>query len=361
MLSRLILPFFGVLLALLPGGAAIAAESPRIADVRVGKHADFDRLVIEFERPPEVRSLREEGENRIVLEVEAHPLLPHQKLDTSFKRMQSVRIEPTADGARVELQAQPHRTRAYRLADPPRIVIDLADAGPEPFLASAEADALEIPFPAAPPVKEVEAPSAPVAQDPPRSDAPNSAQTSEPVEVPQTSPEPAPTASTPAEGATLPEELPQGSPEPRVEPVRAVGGPSDAYAQLDKPREFAAPPGDSRAKSFLNVGLATVLCLLLFGALGFAALAWVRIRASKRRQAAAQARATALAQPVAPETITSDEVFHSADRIEILEKRIDEEVRARLNLEEHVKQLQEEIKVSSDRLHRLSRRSEGTG
>jgi hypothetical protein len=43
----------------------------------------------------------------------------------------------------------------------------------------------------------------------------------------------------------------------------------------------------------------------------------------------------------------------------MLEKRLDEEVRARLELEQRFAGANEELKVLRDRLHRLERRREG--
>ena len=43
----------------------------------------------------------------------------------------------------------------------------------------------------------------------------------------------------------------------------------------------------------------------------------------------------------------------------IFEKRIGDEVRARMQLEERVIRLQEELKIVTDRLHRVSRRDGG--
>ncbi len=50
----------------------------------------------------------------------------------------------------------------------------------------------------------------------------------------------------------------------------------------------------------------------------------------------------------------------SADRVDIVEKRLDEEVRARMQLEERVMHMTEENKVLRDRVHRIARRSDGS-
>ena len=99
--------------------------------------------------------------------------------------------------------------------------------------------------------------------------------------------------------------------------------------------------------------------MLVVVAAGLAFMAWSRVRTSRRRQVAAQARASAMATPVPPELIMAHEVGDGNDRVNILEKRIDEEVRARMQLEESVKQLQEELKVRAQAGSRAGRGGEG--
>jgi hypothetical protein len=68
-----------------------------------------------------------------------------------------------------------------------------------------------------------------------------------------------------------------------------------------------------------------------------------------------------VAEARSPETITPDEVLRASDRIDLLEKRIDEEVRGRMQVEQRLGQIQEDIKVVRDRINRLVRRGEPTG
>ncbi len=58
--------------------------------------------------------------------------------------------------------------------------------------------------------------------------------------------------------------------------------------------------------------------------------------------------------PVSDE-IRPSEIIGAADRLEILEKRLDEEVRARAHVEERVALLNEELKVLRDRVNRLAK------
>ena len=56
---------------------------------------------------------------------------------------------------------------------------------------------------------------------------------------------------------------------------------------------------------------------------------------------------------VPPESISPEEVATSSDRVDLLEKRIDQEVRARVTVEERITHMQEDLKVIRDRLNRV--------
>ena len=114
---------------------ALAQERPRIVDIRVGRHAAYDRLVLELERGVELRRLPGPAAGPLVLELEARPLLPFQTLHTPYRRMGTVVVKRTQGGAQIEVESRPRRVRIFRLSDPARIVLDFADPGAEPFLA----------------------------------------------------------------------------------------------------------------------------------------------------------------------------------------------------------------------------------
>ncbi len=57
-----------------------------------------------------------------------------------------------------------------------------------------------------------------------------------------------------------------------------------------------------------------------------------------------------------PETISQEELFRSNTGVDLLDKRLDEEVRARMQLEERTANTNEELKVLRERLARLERR-----
>ena len=64
--------------------------------------------------------------------------------------------------------------------------------------------------------------------------------------------------------------------------------------------------------------------------------------------------------PRTPESITPEEVLNASDRLDLLEKRIDEEVRSRVQLEDRMVEVQEDLKVVRDRVNRIARRGEAS-
>ena len=64
-------------------------------------------------------------------------------------------------------------------------------------------------------------------------------------------------------------------------------------------------------------------------------------------------------EAVGPETITREEL-EGGNRVELLEKRLDDEVRARVQLEERLAGMLEEQKVLRDRLRRVKRERPGS-
>ena len=99
MISRATVSLGIFLLAIWVGLAAHSQEPVRIVDIRVGKHADYDRLVIELEQRVTVRIARTTQDGRYVLELDARPLLPNQTLETPFKHMGTVVIDRVPAGS----------------------------------------------------------------------------------------------------------------------------------------------------------------------------------------------------------------------------------------------------------------------
>lgn len=377
------------MLALCVGAALGTDRAPRVVDIRIGHHAEFDRLVLELEGPAPLRELRDQPGEPLVLEIEAQPLMPHQTLETPYARLGTIEIERSLGGVRIRLGARPRRVRAYRLEDPARIVLDLADPGPDPFELPPGVEPLRAPAratvtPSVPTSEAAETASVPTAEVAETPSVPTS-------EVEETPPVPssvdappapavearsgeAPQAAGEPNAAAVPEEA--ESPAPPVEleqpPApqtttersterRAQG--TEAPAAPTPSRPPVTPPASAEPPwfSLLGLGAVTGLTLLLLIALGIALLAWLRMARVRSRRQLATLRSSALEAPRSPETITPEEIAVASDRVDLLEKRIDEEVRARMQLEEHVRQLGEDLKVLHDRVLRLGRRGEGSG
>jgi hypothetical protein len=362
--SRLILPA----LALLSWSAlaASAQQLPRIADIRVGAHASFDRVVFELtEEGPATYGF--EG-STFVLELGARPLLERQLLTTGLKRMGELQIDATELGTRIRADSGSGRVRGFRLADPPRIVVDFGDPGPEPF----ELDPGLVPIVELAPTDAGAAPSVPepepepeptVAEAPPTPAPPAQAMVEEalpawePVVSEETAPAGSPEGSGPA-AETRPAEEPPPSPS---EPERASPPPVSEPVPLPEPKPGAgaeaSTPRDPVARFFRRFADGSRIEVALWFAVPFLAAAlliWVIGRLRERRLLA---RAAARGGDVrAAESITPREILEATERIDVLEKRIDEEVRGRMLLEERASRIQEDLKVVQDRIQRLAQR-----
>ncbi len=110
-MSRVVIRTAVGMLALALGAPALAQEPARIVDIRVGRHADYDRLVLELERPVELRRLPASAAGTLVLELEARPLLPYQTVHTPYRRIGTVVVKGTAAGARIEVESRSQRVR----------------------------------------------------------------------------------------------------------------------------------------------------------------------------------------------------------------------------------------------------------
>ncbi len=333
-----------LILALAVGAPALAEESSRIVDIRVGRHAAFDRLVLELERRVELRRLPGSEPGALRLEIDARPLLPYQKLHTPYRRMGSVVVEETPTGAQVEVESRPRRVRIFRLSGPHRIVLDFADPAAEPFLAppgteavlepalEPEPSVLEAPEPAPPPEAGAE-PNRPASAL--EAGAPEEAEPVEPV---------------PEEGVVSQVREPDEPEEPAVAPVPAPEPP----APLEVRSTVEAAPAPPPARFQLPRAALLTGGIVLAVGVALSALLWYRLRRSQR-QLAGPAGAAPKDWPRAPETITPEEIAGASDHVDLLGRRIDEEVRARIQLEERLSHMQQELKVMRDRLQRAKR------
>lgn len=134
-----------------------AAASPRIVDVRVGRHPAFTRVVIETDGPASHRV--EEGSDAITVRLDAAGRARTLRDDKSRHLSRVVVSEAGADASRVRLGLRGEVSlRTLVLREPDRLVLDLYDPGAAPALAKTSAPAAR-PTPApAPPTAEAASP-----------------------------------------------------------------------------------------------------------------------------------------------------------------------------------------------------------
>jgi hypothetical protein len=344
-----------VLAVLLAADAPAQDTIPRIVDVRIGQHRDFDRVVLELDQAaPITRQPTAPGQD-VVIDLGARPLLPRQEIATGSPRFQSMLLEGTVEGARLQLQRGQARVRVFWLTEPPRLVIDVADEGEAPFEPPPGTQSLD-----PPPSEPIEAipPLPEVTREIPEEELPLREQlealgAADPMpETPlpeEVEPEEAPVALAPTEAPTQAADVPAEPPPEQVAPP--VGLPPQPLppelAPLPMPptKPEGTAPGERRSDRWLSLLIWVGLPLLLIG------LALYLTRARGRGVEEAP-------EPRPPESITPGEVMSASDRLDLLEKRIDEEVRARMQLEHRVVMVQEDLKVVRDRVIRMGRRGE---
>jgi hypothetical protein len=170
------------------------------------------------------------------------------------------------------------------------------------------------------------------------------------------SPETAPPETAPPETAPPETAAPETAPEPAPEEPKAVAVPAPEPTPpppevTPPPAPMPPPPPETGFPWGLALGTLAVLAAL--GGLG--AALW-RTRAAPELEAPFRPRPKPT--PTGVDEISVDELRGAADATTVLEQRLDEEVRARLALEERLTQAGEELKVLRDRLHRVERRRE---
>ncbi len=121
---------------------------------------------------------------------------------------------------------------------------------------------------------------------------------------------------------------------------------------VEAPPEAAPPP----ARFYLPPGALLAGVAVLAVGIALSALLWLRSRAGSQQRAVASADSAPADWPRAAETITLEEIAGASDQVDLMDRRIDQEVRARIHLEQRLGEMQEELKVMRDRLQRAKRR-----
>ncbi len=298
--------------------AGPASEPPLLKRVRLAAHADYDRLVFDLDRPAElIRAGFIAGGD---LEIELRARLPGTGLDydAALVRVRGLVTESIPGGTRLRLAAANSRVRVFRLREPERLVVDFADPGTSAFAVPAGAEAVALAL-------------QPLAAKPPGPSATESL--SEPANRPEPpAAESAAAELSPADTGVL------------AAPVAA------AAARLPRAqRPEAARPSPLPVQA--NRGLVLAAWIALGLGLLAAAAFWVRAR-SASHAGAKEARLRGSDLPRAPESITPAEIRAAGDRIDALERRIDQELRARQRVEAGLGEVQERLKVLGDRVRR---------
>lgn len=334
------------LLALIASGAASADGRVSIQDIRWGEHADYDRIVVELDAPTLVRWQHDPDPDAVVFEIAAKPERSRQIVATGRDRIGQMRVAATSDGTRLTLQPRPRRTRAFLLGGPPRLVIDVADPGPERFDAPGGANSIsKLPPPVA------KKPARPVARPTPEVRRPRinrePASKPAPVAVAPTRPE-APVVTdakpeTPVITDAKPETPVVTEARPELAVVVAEPEPKPAAPSVPlvepEPDVAAAQPLPSTSSPRWRAWLAALVAVLALAAgIGLTRL---RTRSDLDESRESQDDPAGI-HPVEPD---------GYERLGLLELRLDEEVRARMQLEQRLSQADDEISFLRERLH----------
>jgi hypothetical protein len=367
--------------------AAASADGSRLTDIRIGQHPEFRRIVLVFDVSPDVARL-DRGDETLELEIHAKAERERTYFGTSDSPIGAVELIQSRwtndagdarTGLRFRARLDGRRARVFALTSPARLVVDIAPPGEAAFEAPGGTVAIfeRSPAESRPPV---------ALPDPAPQPRPEAAV--EPLE--SVEPEPArappvvPRVQQPVPEITLQREPPgvglDELPGPREErspqsgddeilpdrPVIQHGSdaesrseaapqsePDPRQAALDRSQvpdstpsvaEAPAPPAAPAQSAAEGVGSVFWRGLWVVGALIGAVALWLVFSRSFRSS-------------VDSESSLSDAVeLETASRLEALEKRMDEDARARLAMEERLLHLHEELKVMRDRLTRRARR-----
>ncbi|HXX47654.1 MAG TPA: hypothetical protein VEN47_05475 [Myxococcota bacterium] len=343
---------------------AAAQHRVHVHEVRAGGHPDFDRVVVELDGPTDVSWERGPEPNAERFYLDADLGRRSRVVHTGLAKVGDVRLTAMRVGTRVELEPRERRVRAYVLAKPTRLVIDLAPPGSEPFAVPKGITPLE----AATSV-EPHSEAAPEASSQPEPEAESEPQPEEeagppaeevgpvgPPEEPQAQgAEPSPQAEEPQAEAPPPQREPSGE-GGEAAPAPSAPAPEAAAPVPELPRAAPQPPALEPVPGFPWA--------LGFGTLAFIAalvVSYLYLRERMDRPAAAPRLPRSPAGALTPsgvDPISPADLRDAADATSVLEQRLDEEVRARVALEERLAQAGEELKVLRDRVHRVERRRE---
>ena len=340
---------------------ASAQERTHVRDVRVGAHPGFERVVVELDGPAEIAWERGPGPGEESFHLDADLGSRGRVIHTKLAQVGTISLKAMRGWTKLSLEPRERRVRAYLLAKPVRLVIDVAGPGAEEFAVPKGVTPLA-PAKSIGPLESPPEPQPQPAPEPPRAEVAPSP-TPEPTEgASEPAPQPPPEAqAAPPEPEPAPAEPEAAAPPPPTETVPetatepATEAPPEAAApapELEVPPAPApeTPPASEGFPWLLALGAAAAVAALVGGAL---ALRRRAARPTRSFRTEALLRAT----QIGVDSISADEL-RAAEATDALAQRLDEEVRARVALEERLTQAGEELKVLRDRLHRVERRRE---
>jgi hypothetical protein len=371
--------------------AASAQSRTHVRDVRVGAHEGYDRVVVELDGPADIAWERGPDVHGETFYFDADLGRRERVVETKLAEVGNVTLRAMRVGTTLSLEPRERRVRAYLLAKPTRLVIDIAPPGAGAFEVPAGLTALapatsveslknaQVPAPktepeaatetqpeevepAPAPAEEVAPEGPPPAPEPKAASAPNHEPVEGTIEAPAEprseldanapAPEPTPPSDEASPEEKAPESAEPETAQPEAPPESAPEPPVAATPPAAVPVPAPAPPPPAPEPG----GFPWLLTLVALVAV--AGVGWLGVALTRHREAPAGPPLTpARARPLAlgPEAISIDELRRAADPSRI-EQRLDDEVRARVALEEKLAQAGEELKVLRDRLHRIERK-----
>jgi len=327
------LAWFGLGLLLLGGVlVTVSRDEPRVIGVRVDYGADYDRVILELSAPAEIVRRPATQWRDLIVDLEAAPRARREELETESDRIGTLVLEEMPGGVRLSAMRRERRLHVFRLNAPPRLVVDFAER--KGLSATAPAGALLVPTVAlADPGFEFSAAASREAISPDAIDSlvdanPSGAGSAAPATFPVASP--------------IGEESVAGGAVAVVEDgLRAVMPPAGTGMSVAQGRRAAWK------RWLIGLPVAGLLLLILIAGVRRCCDAWGLLRTSPDPL-------EVLSKPEAEPLATS----RTRDYSSVLARRYDEEVSARIQLEERVLRLQEEVRLLRDGLTRLARRSD---
>ncbi len=110
------------------GAMGLRDDPARIVSTRFAQHDHYDRLVIELDRAVSIVRRPETRWDDLIVDISALPGDSQQELATGSPRAGTLELTLTPMGARLSGARRERKLRLFQLQDPPRLIVDFADA-----------------------------------------------------------------------------------------------------------------------------------------------------------------------------------------------------------------------------------------